>query len=61
MSLVIWGGATLGFKGLSGQGIPVTKNRYITGTSAQVVGVICLVIGLGGVLMLVAMILGTLL
>ena len=60
MGLIIYGGVALGLKGFRDQSIPFTKNSNITGTSAQIVGVLCFAIGLGGLLGLAMMILGSL-
>ena len=35
----------LGFKGLSGEGIPLTSDRNLTGQTGRVVGIICLIAG----------------
>ena len=37
----------LGGKGFSETGLPLTGKKNITGTPAKVIGVICVVIGLG--------------
>ncbi len=40
----------LGMKGFMAEGIPFTNSKRITGTSARVIGVICILIGLGLIL-----------
>jgi hypothetical protein len=36
----------LGAKGFTTEGIPFTSTKRITGTSAQIIGVICILVGL---------------
>ena len=36
----------LGMKGFKAEGLPFTSTKRITGTSARIVGVICILIGL---------------
>jgi hypothetical protein len=40
------GAILLGIKGFTRDGLPFTKSKRITGTSAKVVGVICILVGL---------------
>ncbi|MBS0261342.1 MAG: hypothetical protein JSS02_05245 [Planctomycetes bacterium] len=35
----------LGAKGFSAEGLPLTKNRNITGGTAKVIGVVCMLLG----------------
>lgn len=36
----------LGLKGFTRDGLPFTKNKRLTGTTAKVVGAVCLLLGL---------------
>ena len=36
----------LGLKGFSASGLPLTKTKNITGNSAKVIGMICILVGL---------------
>ena len=40
------GAILLGLKGFTRDGLPFTKSKRITGTSAKVIGVACIVVGL---------------
>jgi hypothetical protein len=40
------GAILLGAKGFTPEGLPFTSNKRITGTSAQIIGVICILVGL---------------
>lgn len=53
------GGISLGIKGFSDQGLPLTKGRNITGSGAKVIGVICFVLGLVGLYFIAMMLRGS--
>ncbi len=41
------GSIGLGLKGFTAKGLPLSKDKNITGTPAAIIGVVCILIGLG--------------
>jgi hypothetical protein len=63
LGFILWPALALGcfslaMKGFSAQGIPLSKSTFITGLTAQIIGIICGMLGLGCLGLLGMMLIG---
>ena len=57
-SLLIWGGIAVGIQGFSQRGIPIIGAYNVTGAAAKVIGAVCFLFGLAGIVLVFMMVNG---